>query len=237
MKLGDVDRDRLEAMAAAGEEVLECHRVLAKTKDNVVGEVLRGQGTFYEWNHYPKGDVYDHETHSQYYYHAHPSGSRDIKEHGHFHTFLRPKGMPDAVAPAPLADLKLPDGANDALSHLIAISMDSAGFPLRLFTTNRWVTGEIWYTAGDVAAMLDNFLIDHTRPSWPTNRWITGMLAMFYPQIVALLEERDAAVAKWQKKNAGDNAFEDRRLEVTSLLEVSLDKQMRAIERALNGKG
>ncbi len=51
-------------------------RVVAKTGGNIVGEALRGQGTFYEWNHYPKGDVYDSETHPQYYYHAHAAGQR-----------------------------------------------------------------------------------------------------------------------------------------------------------------
>ena len=31
---------------------------------------------------------------------------------------------------------------NDKLSHLIAISMNQAGFPTRLFTTNRWITAD-----------------------------------------------------------------------------------------------
>ena len=53
---------RLREMAAAGEDVVECHRVLARTGDNLVGEVLRGAGTFTEWNHYPEGDVFDHEA-------------------------------------------------------------------------------------------------------------------------------------------------------------------------------
>ena len=74
INFGALTRDALEVMAAAGREVLECHRVVAKTGGNIVGEVLRGQGTFYEWNHYPKGDVYDSETHSQHYYHTHAAG-------------------------------------------------------------------------------------------------------------------------------------------------------------------
>ena len=58
--------------------------VLAKTGDNVVSEVLRGVETFYEWEHYPPDDVYDRETHAQFYYHAHPPGERSFAEHGHF---------------------------------------------------------------------------------------------------------------------------------------------------------
>ena len=92
-----LSREELESMAQAGQEIIEIHRILSKTGDNVVGEVLRGQGTFFEWDHYPPGDVYDHETHSQFYYHAHPSKQRFELEHGHFHTFLRPKGMPPVL--------------------------------------------------------------------------------------------------------------------------------------------
>ncbi|MCH7600783.1 MAG: hypothetical protein IH973_13595, partial [Myxococcales bacterium] len=35
-----------------------------------------------EWDHYPKGDIYDHGSHSQYFYHAHPTELRG-GEHGH----------------------------------------------------------------------------------------------------------------------------------------------------------
>ncbi|MCI0431253.1 MAG: hypothetical protein L0210_12040, partial [Rhodospirillales bacterium] len=47
-----IPRERLESMAAAAMEVTSCLRALAKTKHNLVGEVLAGHGTFYEWNHY-----------------------------------------------------------------------------------------------------------------------------------------------------------------------------------------
>ncbi len=45
--LESLRRDELEAMAAAADEVLECYRMLRKTGDNIVGEVLRGHDTFY----------------------------------------------------------------------------------------------------------------------------------------------------------------------------------------------
>src|SRR3546814_7160518 len=95
--LAGLHTEALEAMAAAGAEVVEIHRVLAKTVDNLVGELLKHNGTFYEWDHYPPGDVYDHETHGQYYYHAHAADQRFENEHGHFHTFVRPKGMPQGI--------------------------------------------------------------------------------------------------------------------------------------------
>lgn len=187
--LATESRSALEAMRAAGAAVRRWQEILAQTGDNVVGEVLRHGGTFYEWNHYPEGDVYDRNSHAQYYYHAHPQNLRS-GEHGHFHTFLRGNGMPDTVRPAPLADFQMPKDRNDLVCHLIAISMDSAGTPIRLFTTNRWVTGETWYTAEDTIAMLDRFTIGHARPSYPTNQWVGEMLRLFRPQIRALLLAR-----------------------------------------------
>jgi hypothetical protein len=232
--LGAVPRSQLEAMAEAGAEVIEVHRVLAKTGDNVVGEVLRGTGTFYEWDHYPPGDVYDQESHAQFYYHAHPADQRFPEEHGHFHTFLRPRGMPEGVRPVRLPNTPLPDDPNDALAHLIAIAMDGRGLPLRLFTVNRWVTGETWYAAGDVKRMLDRFVVDHTRPSWPANIWVTAMLRFFRPQIEALIDARDRAVADWQETHRPPDVYEDRALEVTAYADIAIDAQMQAIEQALS---
>ncbi len=233
LDLGALSRARLEEMAAAGEEVLNVHRVLAKTGDNVVGDVLRSQGTFFEWDHYPKGDVYDQETHSQYYYHAHAADQRFPGEHGHFHTFLRPKGMPPGVKPAKVPGYTPPKDSNDALSHIIAISMDKHGMPFRLFTVNRWVTGEVWYKADDVIAMLDCFLIDHARPTWPVNCWISGMVRLFRPQVEELIRKRDATVADWQTRHADRDVFEDRSLEVTSYADISIQDQVQAVTRAL----
>ena len=208
-----LDRAELEAMAAAGAEILECGRVLARSGDTVLGEVLRGASGVSEWAHYPEGDVYDPLTHAQYFYHAHPPGQRMTGEHGHFHTFLRPRGMPPGVRPLMMPELAIADAPaapagpavppapqpnqgveNDALSHLIAIAVDAEGVPLRLFTTNRWVTGETWYAAADTVAMLDRFVVDLARPSWPLNRWISALFRLFRPQMAALLHARDDAV-------------------------------------------
>ncbi|EWY41102.1 hypothetical protein N825_31040 [Skermanella stibiiresistens SB22] len=230
---GSLSRGELQAMAEAAREVMNCQRVLAKTGDNIVGEILRGAGTFYEWRHYPSGDVYDAEFHAQYYYHAHPEEERVSGEHGHFHTFLRPLGMPPGIVPARLFDVVESGGENDALCHLVGISMDRAGLPIRLFTTNRWVTGETWYASGDVARMLDCFVIDHARPSWVVNRWITALIRLFRLQIVELLEARDAEIARWRDMRPGTNIHEDRELEVVSERWVSIEDQIARIELAL----
>jgi len=219
--------ERLAEMAAAGAEILECYRVLAKTGDNIVGEILRDQGAFVELNHFPDGDVYDADSGAQYYYHAHRDG-----EHGHFHTFLRQKGMPAGMAPVAQSDADYMHQRDDSLSHLIAISMDSYGFPISLFTTNRWVTADNWYACADVLRMLDLFEIDHARPSWPVNRWITAMIKLFRPQIAALLRDRDDGLARWRAAHPDRDPFEDRELEVISELPISVEDQIRAVEAA-----
>lgn len=237
--LSKLEKHQLQKMADAGATILECYRVLQKSSSNVVGEVLRHQGDFFEWDHYPNGDVYDHQTHSQFYYHAHPPENRAHiwgNEHGHFHTFLRPKGMPKKVKPVKLPDFEKPEGDNDALTHFVGISMDNAGYPVRLFTTNRWVTGETWYTANDVSSLLPRFDMDLATPSWPTNLWITNMIRLFQPHIEDLLQQRDAAVVKWETENPGINAYEDRKLEITSIADISVERQIKAVNAALRKK-
>ena len=237
VSFGSVDfdalpQDRLEAMAQAAEVVVDCHRVLAKSGENMVSELLRGIETFYEWDHYPDGDIYDHETHSQYYYHAHPKEERP-GEHGHFHTFLRPKGMPKGLKPAKIPEYEAPEDPDDNLSHLAAVSMDDHGVPIKLFTVNRWVSADVWYRAEDVITMLDHFDMDLAHPSWVLNQWITGMIHLFRPQIEALLIERDRIFAAWQAEHPDTNAFKDEDLEVLSTLDISVDDQVRAVTAAL----
>lgn len=84
--------------------------------------------------------------------------------------------------------------------------------------------------------MVDLFVIDHTRPSWPVNRWVSAMIRLFQPQIVRLLEARDEAVAKWETNHPGVNVYEDRELEITSVTPISLDDQLNQAIKALAAK-
>jgi hypothetical protein len=238
-------------MAACGREALACQRLLGASGDSVVAEALRGAGPFYEWHHYPAQDVYDPATHAQFFYHAHPAPDRP-GEHGHFHTFLRGRGMPPGVRPLVLPELAIADAPaapaavpsapqpnpgedEDGWCHLVAIAMDAQGRAVRLFTTNRWVTGETWYTAADVAAMLDRFAVGGEAP---LNQWITAVFGLFRPQIAELLAARDAAVMAWRRRRRGKvHVFEDRRLEVTSSAEIDLEAQQLAVEAALRRVG
>lgn len=221
----------IERLAEAAAEVVNCIRVLEKSGSNLVAEALAGR-EFIEYEHYPEQDVYDPETHAQYYFHAHPQTRGEWNDYGHFHTFLRPKGVPPGIRPLMPEEAEA-DQANDTPCHLIAISMNRAGRPVRLFTTNRWVTAEAWYGAPDVTAMLDRFVVDLAKPSWPLNRWISAMMILYRDDIERLIRERDATVAQWRAAHPDRNVFEDRGLEVTSGMAIDLDARLAHIRSLL----
>ena len=111
--------------------------------------------------------------------------------------------------------------------------MDRAGFPIRLFTTNRWVTGETWYKAKSVVSMLDRFDMDLALQSLPVNIWVTAMLQLFRPDIETLLKARDKTVSDWKAGHPDENVYEDRGLEITSIQDISVEKQIKQVNRAL----
>jgi hypothetical protein len=220
-------RPELIGMYEAAAEATDCVRTLAETGHNPVTEVLQGASVVDEWAHYPEGDVFDPRTGARYYYHAHAADERVGNEHGHFHTFMRPQMLGLSVSD------QQRQAAPTALAHLIGISTDAYGSVIRLFTTNRWVTGETWYDADSMFEMLARFDIDLDLTSRPLNRWLTKIVRMFRPQIVDLIYTRDERIANYQVQHADSNVFEDRGLQITSEMPIEFLAQIRAIERAL----
>lgn len=215
-------------MLQAGLVAQECQRALQRGGLNLVGEVLRDQGPFVELEHYPANDVVDADSASQYYYHAHRDGA---VEHGHFHTFVRARSGLREIKAASMADRSEPWPTGDeAISHLIAISMDDWGRPLGLFTTNRWVTDETWCAADVVAGWLHEFTIDHANPSWPTNRWLGAVIRLYAPFIAGMLQHRDARIAHWQAEHPGLDVLEDRRLEILGYLPIRPDELVTTLQ-------
>lgn len=213
----------LQPMANAAVEVIECMREMHEVGSNPVNEVLRTGGNFTEWDHYPPDDVIDRTSGALYYFHAHAPGDRDESDYGHFHIFMR-----DATAP--IGEESVVSG----LSHIIAIGMNELGMPVRLFTTNRWVTDETWRDADRVAVLLDRFAMDNDLPSRVLNRWITAMLKLFGPQIERLLIERDHVIAQWREHRPLGDVFEDRNLEVTSSLSIDLQEHVAWLDRQMD---
>jgi uncharacterized protein DUF6969 len=235
VKLAGIAPARLELMAVAGAELATVERAFARQETSVVGRLLRDEGTFFEWDHFPAGDIYDPVSGAQYFYHAHGSAPKTVgaegkfhnlmppahsgaqrhaSEHGHFHTFLRPAG-------------------SDIPCHVVAIAMDYHGRPNRLFTVNRWVTEEGWADAPHLIGILERFAIDLPRPSRWVNRWLAALLRLFRPQIEDLLRQRDQTIAVWARRHPGIDPYGARELEILSQLDISLAAQIDAVARAL----
>ncbi len=207
------------------QQIEECDRVLKNAGSNPVWEILRQSSPFVQWDHYPKGDVFDKKTHSQYFYHAHPRINPHsqvcFEENGHFHLFIRKAGVPPEIQPIEIDRTDRPKGSKeDDICHIIAISMDKQGAATRLFTTNRWVTGEMWYQASDVVKLIDYFNMDHAYPSWPLNLWLSSLVRVYRNEILSLVEERDRVIAAWKQQHPDRNVYEDRQLEITSVYEI-----------------
>jgi hypothetical protein len=212
-------------------------------------EALGKSGKIAEWQHYPDGDVYDAASHAQYFYHRHAAAecaADGTAEHGHFHLFLRAEGMPRSATPlllpeAAIANLPTPPqaapskrGAHDEVSHLLAIAIDRSGEAVRLFTTNRWVTGETWYRAEDVIRMLDCFSLDSAEPAGVVNRWLAAIVRLYQPEIAMLLRKRDEAVMDPLRRRRKIDVFEDPKLEITSSLSIDLDARLAAVDRLVS---
>jgi len=232
-EMGSLPRARLDAMREAAATLLQCQQVLRKSSMSVVSEVLRGQGEFRVWKRYPKGDVFDPDSHSHYFYHAHVRDEMVAGENGHFHLFLRPAYLAPDRAPWALQGAPVPVEPDKRFVHLCAISVDGFGRPLRLFTTNRWVTDETLYRAGDVIAMLPHFAMDLAHPNWAVNRWLTAMVALYRPQIEGLLALRDELLDEWSRRHPDGHVTENRQLQNTSEIAVDIAGQIAAIEAAL----
>ena len=233
----------MNGAASAAAIIGECRAELAARGSSIVREATGSAGPIVDWRHYPEGEVYDPATHAQYFYHRHPDGDRAPGEHGHFHLFLRADGIPRGITPLLLPEIAvanvavppqaapLKHGGRDEVCHLAAIAVDERGAPVRLFTSNRWVTGETWYPAQDVIGMLDRFHIEDGTPPVAANRWLGAILRLYRPQIAALLRSRDESVMAWRRRRR-THVFEDPRLEITSSLEVELDAQFAFVDAA-----
>jgi hypothetical protein len=232
--LSTLTTEDLMRLAVAGQIFTTCQTALFAGRTSPISRIAKNVRSLNRDTHYPEGDVYDQETASQYYFHSHRHAN---EEHGHFHTFLRARAIPAGIRPAPYGGrAKRPIG-RDAVCHLIAVSTDTEGHPTSLFTTNRWVTGESFYAAHDVIALLPLFRITRETPCQTTNAWLTALIQLFAPQIAMLLRARDARILAWKAEHPKCDAFEDRNLEVTSSIAINPQLQIADVADELDRRG
>lgn len=193
-------RQRLQRAAA---DVAEVQWHYARHGVSLASAALAGAARLHEWAHHPQNDLIDARHGTRCFFHAHAAAERAPGEHGHFHVFAAP-----------------PAGAQPDFSHLIGISIDAGGLPTRLFTTNRWVTGEHWLPAEVLAGRLADFSLCTRGRLAPIARWVQGMVRLHADQIGALLHERDATLQARHADHA--TALDDRRLHIVSQRPVQL---------------
>ena len=167
---------------------------------NVVQQILNGKK--YKRNamvHYPfDGGVVDQSTGYRVFFHAHRK-----KEYGHFHTFF-----------------EKPDGE---LIHLVMVSMDKKGYPIKLSTVNRWVTDETYVNASEVKQHFLKFNMDSALfPDPRIGEFVSHLFKEYSKDIQRLLEQRDETIKDYVKTYARE-PFEDRSLEILSTMDISVE--------------
>ena len=143
---------------------------------------LCGAKEFVEWQHYPNNDLVDATSGYELYYHSHSSSETPKGEHGHFHLFKRNAKNPEQF------------------HHLIGIALNQKGLPVRIFTTNQWVTGESMLGASTVLRFLKNFHISAKGRMSPLAKWINAFTKLFYLEMENLIVERDRVIEKYVEK-------------------------------------
>jgi hypothetical protein len=192
---------RTERLEAATELVA----IQARLADQGLGmaqAALAGARHVESLRHYPRRDVIDAGNRSQFYYHLHGSSRCPAQEHGHFHLFTRH-----------------PDGA---FSHLAGLSLDDHGWPIRWFTTNRWVTGETWRPAAALERDIDRFAPRTQGRLAPVARWLGAMVLLHRNSLKALLRRRDAVVSRHLLQQDASTFFEDRGHDVITEQRIDL---------------
>jgi hypothetical protein len=189
----------------AVQDMLHTHAWYAQRGQSLASAALAGARSFVRWSHYPQSDVDDAAHGSRFFYHAHEPHEMLAQEHGHFHVFARVtnRAMPHTRV---------------GHAHLVGISIDPQGTPLRLFTTNQWVTGEDWFDAVDMANAVQRFRAETPGRLAPVARWLTGMVQCYASDIVRLLAQRDEQLQLHAQRTHQDvsQARDDRALHILS---------------------
>ncbi|MDX5298392.1 MAG: hypothetical protein LPK85_05515 [Gammaproteobacteria bacterium] len=219
-------RNSLKEAATTFFEVMEAFGRLGEHP--VTATIRDGPQPFTQFTHYPQDDVDDIQTGYAWYYHAHaPSRERPWSEHGHFHCYAYTENVPADVKPVALP--RHPDPVAGGLIHLIALCMNEAGVPYRLFTLNRWASDEWLFPAQTVVNLAKAFHLENPRHQL-TSRWLGVMLRLLQPQIEWLVAARDRRIFP-NYPDLSPNFSESPELEITSTLTFDLDEHLAAVER------
>ncbi len=151
---------------------------MGEQNSNPVLQVIQDNPHIQQEVKYPAGLLKFNHSGWRAFYHCH-SNQNDIQhlfeaEHGHFHIFT------------PVADQP------DTWSHLVALSIDDLGQPLRWFMVNHWVSGEVWLTADLLEQQMQK--APFAKQTSILEQWLLSMLVVYQAEIVSLLRQRDSII-------------------------------------------
>jgi len=221
-----VSSEQFLRMTNGAKQALTVQLGLAEAGKSIVSELLATKEEhFSEWDHLPKPDIYDESTGFQYYYHAHAASEREENEHGHFHVFVNLKKRLPEVVRKDYGDKKR------CLAHLLAISVDGQGIPLRLFTTNEWVSDDQFVPATTLLPFVEQFEITDDSRLPEVTAWVNGVMATVLLQARYLIEQRDLQLRNWAN-GALQEVLQNKEYEIPSSLPFNLFSHAQEIEKA-----
>lgn len=159
----------------AAQELANIQMQYAESGRTLNEAALCGAKDFIEWQHYPINDLVDEVSGYEFYYHAHSTDEMPHGEHGHFHVTKR--------------DTK-------GFHHLIGIALNPKGLPIRLFTTNQWVTGEEMADSTMAIKSIRKFEMVKKGRMALVSRWLSALITLFSVEIEGLILERDQKIAQ-----------------------------------------
>jgi hypothetical protein len=159
----------------AAQELAKIQMRYAESGRTLNEAALCGAKDFIEWQHYPINDLVDEVSGYEFYYHAHSAAEMPHGEHGHFHVIKR--------------DTK-------SFHHLIGIALNPKGLPIRLFTTNQWVTGEEMADATTTIKSTRGFEMVKKGRMALVGRWVSALITLFSVEIEGLILERDQKITQ-----------------------------------------
>ncbi|OIQ80959.1 hypothetical protein GALL_372830 [mine drainage metagenome] len=207
-----LSRQERSDLYAAGQAALKHTQAFLQGGKTVISEVI-GQSPYVEWAHYPERDAKSRNG-ALFYYHAHAASQRMVGEHGHFHVFA--------------ANHRADCPADQRYTHIAGLSVDDRGMPIRLFTTNQWVTAECWEEAEHVCALARKTSLKAAKPH-KVGQWLDAVFAFFRPQIDDILRLRDARI-KALAERGRTKLFQDRRTHILSQCRIDFSTQILALE-------
>lgn len=222
----------MEPVHEAAKRVMAVQMRYARQGIGLAQAAMAGAAALDPWRHHPRADVIDRHNASQFYYHAHGSSRCPAAEHGHFHLFARELGLdagPSQAAGVGRRSCAAPPDTPERYVHLVALSLDARGLPLRWFVTNRWVTGGQWADAGTVIAALARFAPHARGRMAPVCEWLSAMTVLYGQAIAALLRRRDAIVARRAAHDRRESFFEDRSVDVITETRISLGHRLASL--------